>query len=214
MSMIKETIIALLKKKSKGAIIRNSKLSDVCHISGGTRFYSSSINDYSYIGRNSYFYKTDIGRYCSIADGCNCGMPEHRLDTVSTSQVFLEGRNCLKTNFGKLPHPEYQRTEIGSDVWIGMGAMIRAGVKIGMGAVIGMGSVVTKDVPEYAIVAGNPVKILRYRVDEDTRKRLMESAWWELDGRIIEKLADYFDEPETLLSKIEEIQNGQKSAGG
>lgn len=209
MSIFKETIISILKKKSSGAIIRNAKLGHICHISGGTRFYNSSIEDYSYIGRNSYFFKTNIGKYCSIADGCNCGMPEHRLDIVSTSPVFLTGSNRMSTCFGKLNHKSYEITTIENDIWIGTNVTIRAGVKIRTGAVIGMGSIVTKDVPAYAIVAGNPAKVIRYRFDESTRNRLLQSNWWDLDRQTIQRLAVYFDKPDILLSEVERIRNGE-----
>ena len=77
---------------------------------------------------------------------------------------------------------------------------INDGVKIGTGAIIGAHSVVTKDVPPYAIVAGAPAKILRYRFDEDTIQRLLDSKWWEWpDGRLT---MEDFSSPEKLLTDI------------
>ena len=67
---------------------------------------------------------------------------------------------------------------IGNDVWIGRNVIIISGVKIGDGSVIGAGSVVTKDVPPYAIAAGNPAKIVRMRFDEETIKKLLKIEWW------------------------------------
>ena len=72
---------------------------------------------------------------------------------------------------------------IGNDVWIGSGAMILSGVTIGDGAVVAARAVVTKDVPPYAIVAGNPARLVRYRFDEATIAALLEAAWWELPRR-------------------------------
>ena len=74
-----------------------------------------------------------------------------------------------------------ESTIIGNDVWIGAKAIIRSGVTIGDGAVIGAGAVVTKDVPPYAIVAGVPAKIIRYRFDEELRKALLAAKWWDRD---------------------------------
>ena len=71
-----------------------------------------------------------------------------------------------------------KKVSIGNDVWIGCNAIIKKGIKIGNGAVIGAGSVVTKDVPAYAIVVGNPGKIIKYRFEDSIIKELKEIKWW------------------------------------
>ena len=68
---------------------------------------------------------------------------------------------------------------IGNDVWIGAGAQILSGVTIGDGAVIGAGSIVTKDIPPYAIVGGNPARVIRFRFDQAKIDKLLELAWWD-----------------------------------
>jgi len=72
----------------------------------------------------------------------------------------------------------YHQVVIGSDVWIGCDAMILGGVHIGNGAIIGAGSVVAKDVPPYAIVVGNPARIIKYRFDAETIAALQRIKWW------------------------------------
>jgi hypothetical protein len=74
-----------------------------------------------------------------------------------------------------------KNTNIEHDVWIGTRAMIIGGITIGTGAIIAAGAVVTKDVPPYAIVGGNPAKIIKYRFDEHLREALLNSKWWEID---------------------------------
>lgn len=80
------------------------------------------------------------------------------------------------------------KTIIGNDVWLGANSLVLKGVKIGDGAVIGAGAVVTKDVPPYAIVGGNPAKVIKMRFDDETIGKLMQLQWWNLDLSIIENL--------------------------
>ncbi|WP_010076466.1 CatB-related O-acetyltransferase [Clostridium cellulovorans] len=98
--------------------------------------------------------------------------------------------------------------EIGNDVWIGAGANILRGVTIGNGAVIGASSVVTKDVPPYAIVVGNPAKIVRLRCKEEWIERLQKLKWWELPEEVIRNNLDLFKEALTndVIEKIENIK--------
>lgn len=81
-----------------------------------------------------------------------------------------------------------QEITIGHDVWIGAEAMIKRGVTIGDGAVVGARSIVTKDVPPYAIVAGSPARILRYRFDEQLIQNLQASQWWRYGPDTVQAL--------------------------
>lgn len=123
------------------------------------------------------------------------------MEAVSTSPVFYAGRNCLHKNFSKIPEKKNKGVEIGNDVWIGEAVFINDGVKIGTGAVIGAHSVVNKDVPPYAIVAGAPAKILRYRFDHDVIEKLLESKWWEWSENRISESAEAFCSVERFLQK-------------
>lgn len=156
---------------------------------------------YSYMGFYNSICDTTIGSFCSIASYCAIGGGRHPLNAVSTSPVFYAGRNSMGKNFSNIPEEENQGVEIGNDVWIGEAVFINDGVKIGTGAVIGAHSVVTKDVPPYAIVAGAPAKILRYRFDEETIQRLLESKWWEWSDEKLANKAEFFDAPERLLQQ-------------
>lgn len=128
-----------------------------------------------------------VGRYVSVGRDVKVFTQNHPLGWVTTHPYFYERQ------FGYISRDmlEPATTEIEHDVWIGHGAIILPGCKkIGTGAVIGAGAMVTKDVPPYAIVAGNPAKILRYRFSEQVRERLLASEWW---NRPPEALAEYRD---------------------
>jgi len=97
-------------------------------------------------------------------------------------------------NFVTEREQHYQKVIIENDVWIGANSVIMPGVKVGNGAIIGANAVVTKDVPDYAIVGGVPAKIIKYRFDEKTISSLLELKWWDLDKAIIKENIELFQE--------------------
>ncbi|MBH0111348.1 CatB-related O-acetyltransferase [Novosphingobium sp. YJ-S2-02] len=119
-----------------------------------------------------------IGRYCSIASTVRSAPINHPVDAMTTHPALYERK------FGVVDTDIHwdDVLDIGDDVWIGHNVMILPGCKnIGRGAVVGAGAVVTKDVPAYAIVAGNPARKLRDRFTPDLIEALEASRWWELD---------------------------------
>ena len=108
---------------------------------------------------------------------------------------------------------------IGNDVWIGRGANIIGGVKIGSGAIIGTNAMVTKDIPPYAIAVGNPIKIIKYRFDENTIKKFMAIKWWNWDLKKILENIPLMNNPEEFLDKyyspeLEEFSPEKIPGGG
>ena len=129
-------------------------------------------------------YKIHVGKYCSIGRDCNFFLhANHRPDWVTTSSQLLGPVTPeIASMHMDMGHPSCKgNITIGNDVWIGAKSTIMSGVKIGHGAVIGSGSVVAKDVPPYAIVVGNPAKIVKYRFDEQQIEDLLSIAWWDWD---------------------------------
>ncbi len=118
-----------------------------------------------------------IGNFCSIAEGV-VFIPggNHRTDWVTTwpARAVLDLPGAYEDG-----HPASRGDiAVGNDVWIARGATVMSGVSIGDGAVVGGMSVVTRDVPPYAVVAGNPAEVRRYRFEPDVIEALLSIAWW------------------------------------
>jgi virginiamycin A acetyltransferase len=126
--------------------------------------------------------RLEIGSFCAIATGTRFVMPDamHAMEGVSTFPfAILGGAFAEALDLGAYPFPKMGDTVVGHDVWFGMDALILPGVRIGHGAVIAAHAVVTQDVPDYAIVAGNPARIVRRRYSEAEAARLVALAWWD-----------------------------------
>jgi chloramphenicol O-acetyltransferase type B len=150
--------------------------------------YRVSVGRFSYGNPSLFMWKEDdticIGSFCSIAiEVAIFGGGEHRTDWVSTFPLRIAFDDPMAEKDG---HPGSKgHTVIGNDVWIGYRAVILSGVTIGDGAVIGAGSVVASNVPPYAIVAGNPAKVIKYRFTPEIIEKLIDIKWWDWD---IEKI--------------------------
>jgi len=191
-----------LIKKFRGSAIKNSKIHNTSKIEPGSNIVNITMDRYSFCGYDCDIANTTIGSFCSIANGVVIGGGIHPMDWVSTSPVFYEGRDSVKAKFSTHKRDKVQKTIIGHDVWIGQNTLIKQGVTIGTGAVIGMGSIVTKDVEPYAIVAGNPAKLIRMRFEQQIIKQLLASKWWELNNADLLQLGKYIKNPEFFLKEI------------
>lgn len=154
-----------------------------------------------------------IGRYCAIAPEVTIGANEHPVDWLTCSRVtyypvvhgwdnFCRPDRSAFIRANAKPFPQsFRLTTVGDDVWIGQGAFIRAGVTLGTGCIVAARAVVTADVPPYAIVAGIPARIRRYRFPEPTIERLLALQWWRYS------LYDCFEVPfhriDEALDRIE-----------
>jgi len=135
--------------------------------------------------------KLIIGKYCSIGSGAvfmMAGNQGHRMDWVSTFPFYFQA-NIFKAS--KNAYKKIGNTIIANDVWIGSEAMIMAGVNIGSGAVIAARTVVTKDVPPYAIVGGNPAQLIKYRFDDETIAKLLQLKWWDWSEEEVKAAMSY-----------------------
>lgn len=120
-----------------------------------------------------------LGRFCQIAHGVRfiTASANHGMNGISTYPFGVFDPATLQPfrhSFSDLPD-----TIVGNDVWIGHGALVLPGAQLGHGVIVGAGAVVASKVPDYAVVAGNPARILRYRYLPETVARLLRLAWWD-----------------------------------
>ena len=137
-------------------------------------------------------YKIILGKYNSIGRDCNFYLhANHRIDWVTTSsQLWGAVTDEIANTHMELGHPTCKGDIIiENDVWIGAKSTIMPGVKINSGAVVAAGSVVTKDVPPYAVVGGNPARIIKYRFTEKQIEKLLKIAWWDWEEEKIKENA-------------------------
>lgn len=185
---------------SQSSLVMEEKVS-IGHVRMG--FSSLSIGAHSFIRSNSELSNVArIGRFCSIGNGVVLGQDKaaHPLDWVS-SHPFQHGAP------GGRYQSEITPAVIEEDVWIGRDAMILEGVRVGAGAVVATRALVTRDVPPYAIVAGVPARIIRYRHPPAIIASLLEARWWE---RSVEELLRLpMSDPKAFIDQLSETRAGR-----
>ena len=174
----------------------------VCRASYISRSY---IGFGSYIGNNCNIVSTQIGKYSCIGPYVRTTSGVHPTNYVSMHPAFYSlrgqaGFTYVKKQLFDESMDKGYHIIIGNDVWIGDSALLMEGIRIGNGAVIAAGAIVTKDVPPYAIVAGVPAKILRYRFEEKIRTEIDRVEWWNKDEEWIKNHVEEFADVNTFLN--------------
>ncbi len=162
-----------------------------CYKFEGGDFYSATLRDilarYHGVTAGAYSYGeglipgsfpagVTIGRYVSIAAGVLILLRNHPLNRLSTHPFFFNRH----LGYIEKDAMQFSKLEIGHDAWLGARVILTPGChRIGIGAVVAAGAVVTKDVPDFAIVGGNPARIIKFRFDQQTIDRVLASRWWE-----------------------------------
>ncbi len=163
------------------ANVRDSILGAYTEVGARTQLLEVLLADYSYVVNDSDIAYTTLGKFCSIAAMTRINPGNHPMDRVTQSHITYRASAYFPGEHDETEFFAWRRAHhvaIGHDVWVGHGAIILPGRTIGTGAVVAAGAVVTKDVAPYAIVAGNPARVIRQRFPAAVAERLLRLAWW------------------------------------
>jgi len=166
------------------AKLQETKLGAYCEVGARTILLDVEMGDYSYVVNDAQMTYTTVGKFCSIAAMTRINPGNHPMHRATQAHFTYRASAYFP---GESDDAEFfawrkrHRVQIGHDVWIGHGAIVLPGRNIGTGAVVAAGAVVTKDVPAYAIVGGNPARLIRPRFSEAIADRLARLCWWDWD---------------------------------
>ena len=159
---------------------------------------------FSYVSRGTQVYNAQVGSFTCIGPEVIIGPGEHPVrGYVSSHPAFYSTLAQAGTTFSDRDYvEEIPRTLIGHNVWIGARAIVRAGVRIGDGAVIAAGAVVVKDVEAYTVVGGVPANFIRNRFDEEVKREVIASEWWNWPTEKLTKHAASFRSESKFLELV------------
>lgn len=183
-----------------------------------THVWNTTIGKYSYgpLCRKHELVES-IGSFCSFAMGVDAVL-NHEMNCITTHPIIYVGKNYAEVEFeysdyknepwyfeGVSPHKtteKVKRSKIGNDVWLGRNVIITNGADIGNGVIAGAGAIITKDVPDYAVVVGAPARIVRYRYTQEQISALNKVQWWNWsDDEIRERYEDFYLPVDEFIKK-------------
>jgi len=194
------------------AKVQEVSLGAYCEVGARTMLLDVVMGDYSYVVNDSQITYTTIGKFCSIAAMTRINPGNHPMHRATQAHFTYRASAYFEDESDEAEFFDWRRSHrvhIGHDVWIGHGAIVLPGRSIGTGAVVAAGAIVTKDVPAYTIVAGNPARPVKRRFSEQVADRLARLAWWDWDHEALRRalpdfralgIEDFLDKYEASLA--------------
>jgi phosphonate metabolism protein (transferase hexapeptide repeat family) len=202
------------------ARIQSATLGAYTEVGARTILQDVVMGDYSYVVNDSQITYTTTGKFCSIAAMTRINPGNHPMHRATQAHFTYRASAYFPGEADDAAFFDWRRehhVEIGHDVWIGHGAIVLPGRNIGTGAVVAAGAIVTKDVPDYTIVAGNPARPIKRRFPEDIAARLMRLAWWDWSHEALRvalpdfrglEIADFLRKYEAALDAGQPMRQG------
>jgi len=177
------------------AILHDSHAGAYCEIGARTVLQDILLGDYSYVVNDSQIAYATIEKFCSIAAMTRINPGNHPMQRASQVHFTYRASAYFPGEPDEQEFFDWRRNHhvtLSHNVWTGHGDIILPGHNIGTGAVVADGAVVTKDVPAYMIVGGNPAKPIRRRFSEKISEQLITLAWWDWNhGQLLTALPDF-----------------------
>jgi phosphonate metabolism protein (transferase hexapeptide repeat family) len=194
------------------AKLHDTRLGAYCEVGARTVLLEVAMDDYSYVVNDAQITYTTIGKFCSIAAMTRINPGNHPMHRASQAHFTYRASAYFPGESDDAEFFDWRRghhVNIGHDVWIGHGAVILPGRSVGTGAVIAAGAIVTKDVPAYTVVVGNPARMIKRRFSEDIADRLARLAWWDWSHETLRQALPDFRKlaVEDFLAKYETAAN-------
>jgi len=226
-NFIKRYLIRLILKSRSEHLVLGKKVSLNIHnkflgsnsIGDNCSIGSSEIGFATYISSNCKIHYAKIGKFCALGKNIQICLGKHPIDYVSIHPAFYSTKKQSGFTFVEkqlFKEHEFADKEgkfvviIGNDVWIGNNVMIMDGVTIGSGAVIAAGAIVTKDVPAYAIVMGQPASIKKFRFTEEKIEKLFKIKWWDWKPDFLKKNGRHFVDVNNLIKFANDSDKKEK----
>jgi len=195
------------------ASLRECKLGAYTEVGARTILLEVAMGDYSYVVNDAQVTYTTIGKFCSIAAMTRINPGNHPMHLATQAHFTYRASAYFPGEEDDAEFFAWRRQHhihVGHDVWIGHGAVVLPGRNVGTGAVIAAGAIVTKDVPAYTIVAGNPARPIKRRFPESVAGRLADLAWWDWDHETLRRALPDFRKlaVEYFLDKYEAASSG------